>query len=230
MTEPYSTGIGGGGYFVYYDAKSKKVSTLDGRETAPDAIPHDAFIDPATGKPYPFTPQLVTSGVSVGVPGTLATWDQALKRWGRLDLKQALKPAEKIARRGFVVDDTFRNQTLDNKARFSQISTTADLYLPGGDAPKVGSIFRNPDLAATYTALGGKAPASSTTAGSGPTSSVRSSGRRPSPSRTCRCRGLHVEVRPVQVPGDQAQADQGSLPQPGRLRHGAVVQRWFDGG
>ena len=154
VTEPYSTGIGGGGYFVYYDAKSKKVSTLDGRETAPDAIPHDAFIDPATGKPYPFTPQLVTSGVSVGVPGTLATWDQALKRWGRLDLKHALKPAEKIARRGFVVDDTFRNQTLDNKARFSQISTTADLYLPGGDAPKVGSVFRNPDLAATYDALG----------------------------------------------------------------------------
>ena len=63
VTEPYSAGIGGGGYFVYYDAKTGKVRTLDGRETAPAKMPHDAFIDPATGKPYTFTPDLVTSGV-----------------------------------------------------------------------------------------------------------------------------------------------------------------------
>jgi len=154
VTEPYSTGIGGGGYFVYYDAKTKKVSTLDGRETAPASIPHDVFIDPTTGKPYNFTPELVTSGASVGTPGTAATWEQALDRWGTLSLRKALKPAEKIARRGFVVDDTFREQTEQNKERFAQVSTTADLYLPGGDAPEVGSVFRNPDLAATYDALG----------------------------------------------------------------------------
>ncbi len=154
VTEPYSTGIGGGGYFVYYDARTKRVSTIDGRETAPKAMPHDAFIDPATGEPYPFTPQLVTSGVSVGVPGTLATWQRALDRWGSVSLRQALQPAVGIARRGFVVDDTFRSQTLDNKERFAAFSSTSSLYLPGGDAPKVGSIFRNPDLAATYQAIG----------------------------------------------------------------------------
>ncbi|GAA3567245.1 gamma-glutamyltransferase [Microlunatus spumicola] len=154
VTEPYSTGIGGGGYLVYYDAKSRKVSTLDGRETAPASIPRDVFIDPETGEPYPFTPDLVTSPASVGVPGTPATWERALDRWGTLSLRQALKPAERIARRGFVVDDTFREQTLQNKDRFAQVSTTADLYLPGGDAPAVGSVFRNPDLAATYDALG----------------------------------------------------------------------------
>ena len=86
VTEPYSSGLGGGGYFVYYDAKSKKVKTLDGRETAPAAMKHDAFIDPATGKPYTFTPDLVTSGVSVGVPGTPATWQAALDRWGSMSL------------------------------------------------------------------------------------------------------------------------------------------------
>ncbi len=154
VTEPYSTGIGGGGYLVYYDARTRKVSTIDGRETAPASIPHDVFVDPATGEPYPFTPDLVTSGASVGVPGTPATWDQALDRWGTLSLRKALQPAERIARRGFVVDDTFREQTLQNKTRFAQVSTTADLYLPGGDAPAVGSVFRNPDLAATYEALG----------------------------------------------------------------------------
>ncbi len=153
VTEPYSAGIGGGGYFVYYDAKTRKVSTLDGRETAPRSMPRNAFIDPATGKPYRFTPELVTSGVSVGVPGTPATWEAALREWGTLSLGQALRPAIRIARRGFVVDETFRDQTLSNKDRFAAITPTAELFLPDGDAPVVGSIFRNSDLAATYRLL-----------------------------------------------------------------------------
>lgn len=150
VTEPYSAGIGGGGYFVHYDASSGKVRTLDGRETAPRKMPQDAFIDPATGKPYPFTPDLVTSGVSVGTPSTLATWDKALANWGTLSLADALAPATKVARRGFKVDETFRQQTLDNEERFRAFKDTRRLFLPRGDAPKVGSIFRNPELADTY--------------------------------------------------------------------------------
>lgn len=150
VAEPYSAGIGGGGYFMYYDADTRKISTLDGRETAPAAMPHDAFIDPQTGSPYPFTPELVTSGVSVGVPGTLATWDEALDRWGTMSLGKALQPAIKTATRGFVVDETFREQTLDNKERFEAFESTRKLYLPRGDAPKVGTVFKNPDLAKTY--------------------------------------------------------------------------------
>lgn len=153
VTEPYSAGIGGGGYFVFYNAKTGKIGTIDGRETAPAAMPHDAFIDPKTGKPYNFTPQLVTSGVSVGVPGTAATWERALDRWGTLSLEDALQPAIKVATRGFVVDPTFRQQTLDNKLRFEAFSSTSKLFLPGGDAPAVGSVFQNHDLAATYRLL-----------------------------------------------------------------------------
>ncbi|MBT2567434.1 gamma-glutamyltransferase [Arthrobacter sp. ISL-85] len=156
VTEPYSAGIGGGGYFVYYDAKSGKVSTIDGRETAPAGIKHDAFIDPATGKPYPFTPELVTSGVSVGVPGTPATWERALERWGKFSLKKALEPAIEVADRGFVVDDTFRQQTADNQKRFAAFTSTKDLYLHDGKLPEVGSVFKNPDLADTYRLLADK--------------------------------------------------------------------------
>jgi gamma-glutamyltranspeptidase / glutathione hydrolase len=156
VTEPYSAGIGGGGYFVYYDAKLHKVFTLDGRETAPAAMPSNAFIDPKTGQPYNFSPELVTSGVSVGVPGTLATWNSALRQWGSLSLGKALSPAAELADRGFVVDRTFNLQTQENKARFSAIVPTAKLYLPGGDAPKVGSVFKNPELADTYRLLGTK--------------------------------------------------------------------------
>lgn len=155
VTEPYSAGIGGGGYFVFYDAKTQQVGTIDGRETAPAGITQDAFINPADpeGKPYRFTPELVTSGVSVGVPGTPATWERALERWGTMNLRETLKPAIKVADKGFVVDETFRQQTLDNEVRFDAFTSTRDLFLPGGDAPAVGSVFKNPELADTYRQL-----------------------------------------------------------------------------
>ena len=154
VTEPYSAGVGGGGFFVYYDADKRAVRTIDGRETAPRDMPRDAFIDPSTGEPYPFTPDLVTSGVSVGVPGTPATWARALKRWGTYDLGRALEPAARLAERGFEVDETFREQTKDNQERFEAYTTTPELFLPNGRPPRVGSVFKNPDLAATYRLRG----------------------------------------------------------------------------
>lgn len=154
VTEPYSAGLGGGGFFVHYEASTGDVETIDGRETAPMTMPNDAFIDPSTGEPYNFTPELVTSGVSVGVPGTPATWDTALEQWGTYSLSEALKPAAILASRGFVVDETFRQQTLDNQERFEAYTTTPKLFLPGGDAPEVGSVFKNQALAKTYRMLG----------------------------------------------------------------------------
>ncbi|PPG50026.1 gamma-glutamyltransferase [Rathayibacter sp. AY1E9] len=153
VSEPYSAGIGGGGYFVYFDKASGEVSTIDGRETAPAGITSDAFLDPATGAPYPFTPDLVSSGVAVGVPGTVATWDTAVDRFGTLPLPVVLAPSIALAAKGFRVDETFRNQTLDNLERFQAFPDTAELFLPGGDAPKVGSTFRNLDLAKTLTSI-----------------------------------------------------------------------------
>ncbi|MFC7492718.1 MULTISPECIES: gamma-glutamyltransferase [unclassified Nocardioides] len=150
VTEPFSAGIGGGGYFVHYSAKSGKVRTIDGRETAPAAMPRAAFINPKTGEPWNFSPELVTSGVSVGVPGTLATWQRALKRWGTRSLERSLRPATRLARKGFVVDETFRSQVQQNRERFRAFVPTKRLFLPGGKAPRVGSTFRNPDLASTY--------------------------------------------------------------------------------
>jgi gamma-glutamyltranspeptidase/glutathione hydrolase len=158
VTEPYSSGIGGGGFFVYYNARTGRIRTIDGRETAPRRMPHDAFIDPATGEPYNFTPELVTSGVSVGVPGTLATWHTALRRWGRTNLRKALAPAIRLADRGFVVDKTFHDQTVDNKKRFKAYTTTPKLFLRHGRAPAVGSVFRNHDLADTYRLIARKGP------------------------------------------------------------------------
>jgi gamma-glutamyltranspeptidase/glutathione hydrolase len=149
VTDPYVAGIGGGGYFVYYDARTHTVSTIDGRETTPANDGPTMFLDPATGTPLPF-PKAVTSGLSVGVPGNLATWQTALDRWGRRGLAADLKPAIKVARHGFTVDATLRELTRENQARFAQFSSTSQLFLPGGELPAVGSVLRNPDLASTY--------------------------------------------------------------------------------
>ncbi|MFJ1733400.1 gamma-glutamyltransferase [Streptomyces sp. NPDC088254] len=153
VTEPYSAGIGGGGYFVYYDAKSRTVRTIDGRETAPRTADSNLFQE--NGKPIPFT-DAVSSGLAVGTPGTPATWASALDKWGSRKLGTLLKPAERLARDGFTVDDTFRSQTAANETRFRYFPDTARLFLPGGRLPAVGSTFKNPDLARTYKELGKK--------------------------------------------------------------------------
>ncbi|MFI6332360.1 gamma-glutamyltransferase [Micromonospora chersina] len=149
VTEPFSAGIGGGGFFVYYDAKSRRVHTIDGREAGPASMSETTFIDPATGVPYRFDEARI-SGLSVGVPGTLLTWQDALDRWGTRSLAQVLTPAARVAEDGFPVDETFAGQIAGNQAAFGQFSSTSALYLPGGQPPAVGSTFRNPDLAETY--------------------------------------------------------------------------------
>lgn len=153
VTEPYSSGLGGGGYFVYYDARTRTVRTIDGRETAPRTADSSLFLE--NGKPLAFD-DAVTSGLGVGTPGTPATWDAALDAWGSTSLRQVLKPAERLARDGFVVDETFRSQTAGNEDRFRDFPATRKLFLPGGKLPVVGSVFKNPDLARTYEEVGRK--------------------------------------------------------------------------
>src|SRR3954452_15300156 len=151
VTEPFSSGIGGGGFLVYYDARSKKVSTIDGRETAPATFTDKTFTDPA-GDPMDFQ-TVVNSGLSVGVPGTPALWAKALRDYGTLSLNAALKPAERLAEKGFVVDKTFANQTAANAERFSVFPETAKVFLRDNKAPAVGSVFTNPDMARAYRTL-----------------------------------------------------------------------------
>ncbi|MEO3974526.1 gamma-glutamyltransferase [Streptomyces sp. CAU 1734] len=151
VTEPYSAGIGGGGFFVHYNARTGAVRTIDGRETAPRSAGPGLFVE--NGRPIPFE-EGQTSGLGVGVPGTPATWAAALDAWGSKPLAKLLRPAERLARGGFTVDATFRAQTEANRARFADFPDTAELFLPGGELPAVGSVFKNPDLARTYRELG----------------------------------------------------------------------------
>lgn len=156
-SDPMVAGIGGGGYFVYYDAHTRRVYTLDGRETAPAADDKNLFIDPTTGTALSF-PTAVTSGLSVGVPGTLRTWQTAVDLWGHRSLAADLGPAIGVAERGFPVTDALHEEIRENAGRFAQFSSTSQLLLPGGQPPATGSLLRNPDLARTYRLIARQGP------------------------------------------------------------------------
>ena len=157
VTNPFSVGIGGGGFMLVYLAGKDRVVTLDAREMAPAAATPDMFLD-ASGEGISFYPERVSSGLAVGVPGTLAGWDEALRRYGTFNLKTALQPAIKLAEEGFTVNETFAGQIADNAERFAAFSSTAKLFLPDGAPPEVGSTFRNPELAATLRLIAERGP------------------------------------------------------------------------
>ena len=108
VTEPFSAGIGGGGFMVIRTPRGQ-VTTIDSREKAPAAMTA-GLVHARTATPLPFNDARF-SGLSAGVPGTVAGWEHALKRYGRTSLGKALRSGIEVARKGFVVDQTFFDQT-----------------------------------------------------------------------------------------------------------------------
>jgi gamma-glutamyltranspeptidase / glutathione hydrolase len=150
VTEPFSCGIGGGGFMVIRTATGK-VTTIDGREESPATMKPDSFWE--NGKPLPFDAARF-SGISAGIPGTVATWQRALQSYGTWSLAQALEPGIRVATDGFKVDSTFASQTQPNVDLFNDIPSTAAIYLdPDGTPRDVGSTLKNLDLAHTYRRL-----------------------------------------------------------------------------
>ncbi len=150
VTDPFSCGIGGGGFMVIYLAKDKRVITIDHRETAPASFTPTVFQQ--NGKPMDFE-TVVASGRSVGVPGTVRGWNEALQRYGSMSFKQVLAPAIAVASDGFKVNDNFSHLVEGNVAKFSKFPATAALYLRDGKAIPAGTTLRNPDLAKAYREL-----------------------------------------------------------------------------
>src|SRR5215204_3447049 len=143
VTEPYSCGIGGGGFMVIRTAGGE-VTTIDSREESPATMQPDSFWE--NGAALPFN-DARWSGLSAGVPGTVAGWDRALRRYGTW----SLGPGIAVASDGFTVDRTFVSQTEPNVDWFDDVPSTAAIYLdPDGTPPQRGSTLRNPDLARTY--------------------------------------------------------------------------------
>ncbi|HZF55523.1 MAG TPA: gamma-glutamyltransferase [Polyangiaceae bacterium] len=152
VTDPFSCGIGGGGFMLVYIAATGQVVAIDHRETVPLGMDHTAFYEKGAALTFA---DLLTSGLSVGVPGTVRGWDEALRRYGSLGWKDVLKYAAYVAEQGFEVDKTFFDQTTRNLNRFREIESTAKLFLTGeGEPLPVGTLLKNPDLAAVYNQIG----------------------------------------------------------------------------
>jgi gamma-glutamyltranspeptidase/glutathione hydrolase len=150
VTDPFSCGIGGGGFMVIYLAKDKRVITIDHRETAPASFSPAVF--QANGKEIDFE-TAVASGAAVGVPGTVRGWHEALERYGTMNFKQVLAPAIDVATKGFTVSEIFSHLTRENERKFQQFGSTSALYLRGGKAVMPGTLLRNPDMAKAYRAI-----------------------------------------------------------------------------
>ncbi|MDP9377345.1 MAG: gamma-glutamyltransferase [Actinomycetota bacterium] len=156
VVEPFSCGIGGGGFMVIRRGSDGRVTTIDHRETAPRRMTPRSFME--NGKPLAF-PDARYSGLSVGVPGTVAGWDLALRRYGTWSLERALAPGTEVSREGFKVDQTFFDQVQANATYFDDVPSTRRLYLdPDGTPRDVGTKLRNRQLARTYRMIAKDGP------------------------------------------------------------------------
>ena len=150
LVEPQSSGIGGGAFFVHWDEAGRKVTTLDGRETAPAAAKPDRFM--RDGKPMPFR-EAVVGGRSVGVPGTLKLLEEAHRRWGKLPWADVVAPAVKLAEEGFAISPRLNGLLAGEKDLPKNALAAAYFYEPDGKPKTVGTILKNPAFAATLRAV-----------------------------------------------------------------------------
>ncbi|MDP3687570.1 MAG: gamma-glutamyltransferase [Sulfurimicrobium sp.] len=155
VVEPQSSGIGGGGFMMIYLAKTGETVIVDSRERAPAAARAGMFAP--DGKPMPF-PQASTSGISVGVPGTLRGVDTALRRWGTRNLADTLAPAIELAERGFRVNRFMAEDIANDHGRTQLQPETAAIFRPGGVPLAEGDWLVQPDLARTLKLIAAKGP------------------------------------------------------------------------
>lgn len=146
LATPYFYGIGGVAYVTIYRARDGHVGVIGDRTSAPQTFgPDDMTNIGNTGAPV------------VGVPTTVRVWEQMLKRYGTISLRQALQPAIRAAYQGFVVDQSFSNFAVARRNK--AFTTTREVFLDAnGEAPAVGSVHRNPRLAEAYKLIAEHGP------------------------------------------------------------------------
>lgn len=152
LVEPQSSGLGGGAFLVYYDAAAKRLTTFDGRETAPmDATPK-LFLDDA-GQPLKFM-DAVVGGRSVGTPGTVRLLEDVQKRYGKENWPILWKPAAKLAREGFAVSPRLASLIAAEGDALKRYEGARTYFFDQSGAPlKAGHILKNPDYAETVEAI-----------------------------------------------------------------------------
>jgi gamma-glutamyltranspeptidase/glutathione hydrolase len=146
LVEPQSSGIGGGAFIVHWAAGTKKLTTYDGRETAPAAATPERFLGP-DGKALRFM-EAAVGAKSVGVPGTLRVLEMAHKAQGKLPWAQLFEPAIELAENGFPMPARLHNSLRGEKdlARFEPAKSY--FYNADGSPKAIGEKMVNPPFAA----------------------------------------------------------------------------------
>ena len=149
LVEPQSSGLGGGGFVLHWNAATGTLSSLDARERAPEAADEGYWLD-AAGEPLPFW-DAVVGGRSVGVPGTPLLLETLHDRFGRLPWAELIAPAIERAEEGFEVSPRLAGAIADAEARgLATFEETRAYFFDEGGAPlTAGTVLRNPELART---------------------------------------------------------------------------------
>jgi gamma-glutamyltranspeptidase / glutathione hydrolase len=151
LVEPQSSGLGGGGFIVWFDAETGELTTLDGRETAPLAADPRYFQDEA-GEPLEFW-DAVIGGLSVGTPGTPMLMQEAHDRWGTAEWESLFDEAIALAEDGFTVSPRLAELVAADVDRLDRFPATQDYFYPDGEPVAAGDTLLNPDYAETLRTL-----------------------------------------------------------------------------
>ncbi len=150
VVEPYSSGLGGGGFWLLHRAADGKTVMVDGRERAPLAARRDMYLD-AKGV---VVPHLSVDGpLAAGIPGEPAALVYLARHYGRLPLAVSLAPAIRAAREGFAVTPHYRRMAAFRLAVLRRSPDAAAVFLADGEVPPLGYRIRQPDLAHTLEAM-----------------------------------------------------------------------------
>ena len=160
VTLPRAGNLGGGGFMVIHRADLKQSTTIDYRETAPDSTTRDVFLD---DKGQADARKSMWSGLAVGVPGTVAGFELAHRKYGsgKLSLAELIAPAVKLAREGLVVEEDLADSLPKAAIQLGRFPSSAKIFLKDdGGAPARGDILKQTDLANTLEAVGRDGPQS----------------------------------------------------------------------
>lgn len=149
VVDGHNSGIGGGCFMLVRTARGSVVA-LDGREMAPAAAHRDMFL--RNGRADPDLSQ--TGALSIGIPGSLAVYEYALRHFGKLSLRQLLLPAADLAEQGFRLNASGAGRLQSVARDLARFEAARAIFLRSDGQPfAAGEVLRQPDLAATYRAL-----------------------------------------------------------------------------
>ncbi len=156
VVEPQSSGIGGGGFFVYHDAETGRPITIDGREIAPAAAAPDRFLG-EDGEPLGFR-EAVPGGLSVGIPGNIRLAGEVHRRWGTLEWAQLFEPAIRLAEQGYEVNDRMARFLGFMREPWASFPEARAIYWQDGAPKTAGDRVANPALAALLRTVAAEGP------------------------------------------------------------------------